>query len=105
MTGARMARLTPSRNAEYTRHSGAAKVLTSRTPVLWRADGSNFPAEYWSYPIRRDGEIVGAVVTFLDITERRRLEAQFRQSQQRLRHIVVSSQPRFSRWQLHRTTR
>lgn len=59
--------------------------------VLWRADGSSFPAEYWSYPIRRDGEVVGSVVTFLDITERRQLETQFRKAQQRLRHIVVSS--------------
>ncbi|MCP4285248.1 MAG: transporter substrate-binding domain-containing protein, partial [Gammaproteobacteria bacterium] len=39
--------------------------------VLWRADGSCFPAEYWSYPIRRNGELTGAVVTFLDITERK----------------------------------
>ncbi len=40
------------------------------TDVLWRADGSSFPAEYWSYPIQRDGKRTGAVVSFLDITER-----------------------------------
>jgi two-component system sensor histidine kinase/response regulator len=40
--------------------------------VLWRAEGSSFPAEYWAYPIRRGGEAFGAVVTFLDITERKR---------------------------------
>jgi PAS domain S-box-containing protein len=49
--------------------------------VLWRADGLSFPAEYWSYPILREGRIVGSVVTFLDITDRRRLEEQFRQAQ------------------------
>ncbi|MCW8825251.1 MAG: bacteriohemerythrin [Gammaproteobacteria bacterium] len=38
--------------------------------VLWRADGTSFKAEYWSYPIIYDGTITGAVVTFLDITER-----------------------------------
>jgi PAS domain S-box-containing protein len=43
--------------------------------VLWRADGTSFQAEYWSYPQLRDGQIVGAVVTFQDITERRRAEA------------------------------
>jgi two-component system cell cycle sensor histidine kinase/response regulator CckA len=59
--------------------------------VLWRADGSSFPAEYWSYPICRDGQVVGSVVTFLDITERRRLEDQFRRSEQRLRDVVASS--------------
>ena len=40
--------------------------------VLWRADGTSFPAEYWSYPQRIDGVTVGAVVTFIDITERKR---------------------------------
>ena len=39
--------------------------------VIWRADGSSFPAEYWSYPIRHEGRIVGSVVTFLDITDKR----------------------------------
>ncbi len=38
--------------------------------VFWKADGTCFPAEYWSYTQRRDGKIIGAVVTFLDITER-----------------------------------
>ncbi len=42
--------------------------------VLWRSDGTSFPAEYWSYPQRRDGVVVGAVVTFLDITDRKRAE-------------------------------
>jgi PAS domain S-box-containing protein len=38
--------------------------------VYWRADGTPFPVEYWSYPVRRDGQVVGCVVSFLDITER-----------------------------------
>ncbi|MGD8451348.1 MAG: DUF3365 domain-containing protein [Phycisphaerae bacterium] len=52
--------------------------------VLWRADGTSFPAEYWSYPICRDGEVVGAVVTFLDITERRQAEHERRALEARL---------------------
>jgi len=43
--------------------------------VLWRANRTSFPAEYWSYPQRRGQEIVGAVVTFVDITERKLAEA------------------------------
>ena len=46
--------------------------------VLWRADGTCFDAEYWSYPQYRDGKIVGAVVTFLDITERKRTDEEIR---------------------------
>ncbi len=48
--------------------------------VLWRADGTSFPAEYWAYPIRHDGEVLGAVVAFLDITEHKRAEEQLRQA-------------------------
>ena len=42
--------------------------------VLWRANGTSFPVEYWSHPQRKGQEVVGAVVTFLDITERKRTE-------------------------------
>ncbi|RYD77382.1 MAG: PAS domain S-box protein, partial [Verrucomicrobiaceae bacterium] len=47
--------------------------------VLWRKDGTNFPAEYWSYPaVVLEGEVALSVVTFLDITERRRAEEELR---------------------------
>src|SRR5262249_25281080 len=40
--------------------------------VLWRRDGTAFPAEYSSFPLRGgDGEIKGAVVNFTDIAERK----------------------------------
>jgi PAS domain S-box-containing protein len=42
--------------------------------VLWRANGTSFPAEYWSYPQRRGEELVGAVVAFVDITQRKLAE-------------------------------
>ena len=42
--------------------------------VFRRADGTCFYVEYFSYPQFRDGEIVGAVVTFLDDTDRRENE-------------------------------
>ena len=44
--------------------------------VHWRADGTSFPVEYWSNPIYQEGKIVGAMVTFVDITERKRAEEQ-----------------------------
>jgi len=37
--------------------------------VFWRANGTSFPVEYWSYPQRRGHEVVGAVVAFIDITQ------------------------------------
>lgn len=48
--------------------------------VFWRRDGSGFPVEYWSYPIQNGNAVVGAVVTFLDITERQRTEAELRKA-------------------------
>ena len=44
--------------------------------VMWRKDGTFFPVEYWSHPMYHGGELVGAVVTFLDITERKRAESE-----------------------------
>lgn len=40
--------------------------------VLWRKDGTAMPVEYWTYPTMKGGRPVGALVTFLDISERRR---------------------------------
>ena len=40
--------------------------------VLWRKDGSSFPVEYSATPVHNeDHELVGAVVIFSDITERK----------------------------------
>jgi len=45
-----------------------------------RADGSSFPVEYSAAPMMQDGRTVGVVVTFTDITERRRLEQKLEQA-------------------------
>ena len=45
---------------------------------LWRKDGSSFPAEYWSFPQHKNGAVVGAVVTFFDISERKRFQDDLR---------------------------
>ena len=51
--------------------------------VFWRKDGTSFPVEYWSHPLVREGKTVGAVVTFFDISERRRAEIELRNSEER----------------------
>ncbi len=51
--------------------------------VFWRKDGASFPVEYWSHPLMRNGKTVGAVVTFFDISERRRAEDELRKSEDR----------------------
>lgn len=42
--------------------------------VFWHRNGSYFPVEYVSTPIQNQGEIIGAVVIFKDITERQAME-------------------------------
>jgi signal transduction histidine kinase/DNA-binding response OmpR family regulator len=42
--------------------------------VLWKANGTYFPVEIYSYPQYREGELIGAVITFIDITERKMVE-------------------------------
>ncbi len=56
--------------------------------ILCKRDGISFPSEYWSYPINRDGELTGSVVTFLDITERKQLEEAQRQLHEELEQLV-----------------
>ncbi|WAC05098.1 MAG: PAS domain S-box protein [Methanoregula sp.] len=58
---------------------------------LWRADGTCFSAEIWSYPRRRNGVVTGAVVAFVDITGRRKAEAELRDSESRLNSIIQAS--------------
>jgi diguanylate cyclase (GGDEF)-like protein/PAS domain S-box-containing protein len=54
--------------------------------VFWRADGTCFPADLQSEPILNGGILLGGVVTFSDITQRRRQEAEALAREQRLRH-------------------
>jgi PAS domain S-box-containing protein len=51
--------------------------------MLWRKDGTNIPVEYISTPIHEGETIVGAVVTFKDITERKRAEQVLRLNRER----------------------
>jgi len=44
--------------------------------VFWRADGTSFDVECYSYPQVKNGEIIGAVVTFMDISDRKQKEAE-----------------------------
>ena len=57
--------------------------------VLWRADGSSFPAAYSSYPVIANGVAQGALVTFVDITERKYAEALLERTNDKLERRVA----------------
>ena len=57
--------------------------------VFWRADGTSFPVEYSSTPIKDDeGKTVGSVVVFRDITEQKQAEEDARQHQAELARVA-----------------
>ncbi len=58
--------------------------------VFWRRDGSSFAVEYSSYPIVDGDTVRGAVITFVDITERKRAAEALRQSRDELEQRVAA---------------
>ena len=60
--------------------------------VFFRADGSSFPVEYSANPIRSDGHIEGAVVTFDDVTRKRADERAAREASERVQDLADNMQ-------------
>ncbi|MGB5726090.1 MAG: PAS domain S-box protein, partial [Thiogranum sp.] len=60
------------------------KVCHVDDEMFWRADGTSFPVEYSSYPIRHAGNLIGAVVLFSDITKRKEAERALTQAHKAL---------------------
>ncbi len=46
-------------------------IMHEGESYFWKKDGSGFPASFKSRPIKEKGKLVGAVVTFSDITKRK----------------------------------
>jgi PAS domain S-box-containing protein len=73
------------------------KAARSGTPahvideIVFRADGTSFPAEYWVRPILREGQIRGAVCTFIDLSERKKAEARQELLNRELSHRVKNT--------------
>ena len=52
--------------------------------IFWRKDGTSFPVEYLSAPIRdSDNLAIGVVMTFRDVTEQKRFEAALLEAMQK----------------------
>ncbi len=76
----------PNPENEYQIHTliqeGTVQPVTEG--VFWRKDGTSFLAEYVGTPIREGGVVVGAVVTFKDITERKQAQAALQKAKDEL---------------------
>jgi PAS domain S-box-containing protein len=58
---------------------------------LWRKDGTGLPVEYGATPMLKDGTVVGAVISFTDITERKRHQEALAASERKIRLILDTS--------------
>jgi PAS domain S-box-containing protein len=76
------------------------KVHHSSDGVFWRKDGTRFFVEYDSTPIHEAGRLVGAVVTFMDITEHKRAEDNLRHVREQLDLAVQGSNDGIWDWNL-----
>ncbi len=59
-----------------------------RDEVFWRKDGTSFPVSYTSAPIIENGDVTGAVVTFLDFTECKKAEDELKISEENFRRLM-----------------
>ncbi|MBA4312544.1 MAG: hypothetical protein C0417_07930 [Chlorobiaceae bacterium] len=59
--------------------------------VFWRKDGGSVPVEYWSHPIVKDGMVVGAIATFTDITERKRVEQAIKENETKFKTLFEAA--------------
>ena len=69
--------------------------------VFWHRDGTPIPVEYSSFPIRKDGTTVGAVITWRNIRERKQVERSMKLMNLALDNVkeaayLIDEQARFS---------
>ena len=69
-----------------TAKDGKSRLIADE--ILWRKDGTNFPVEYSTTPIMRDGQVTGSVVAFRDITRRREAEKRLQFTQHAVDHAA-----------------
>ena len=69
--------------------ANSRRAQHARELIFARKDGVKFEVEYWSHPIVEEGQVLGAVATFFDITSRKVLEAERRSMELALRQGEV----------------
>jgi two-component system, sensor histidine kinase and response regulator len=70
------------------KHGKASRIDNE---CLWRKDGAGVPVEYGATPMVKEGVVVGSVVSFTDITERKRQEQALAASEKKIRRILETS--------------
>lgn len=55
--------------------------VSSEDGFFSHRDGHQIPVEYWGHPMSRDNQLIGGVITFIDVSRRKALEKQLQHSQ------------------------
>lgn len=71
----------PSIECKIYKINNLNQSVHSDDEVFWKRDGDCIDVEYWSYPMLRNGNCIGAVATFMDITEQKALKAEHQQQE------------------------
>lgn len=85
---------TPLRQSECSilKDLKSGRETHGQSEVFWRKDGTGFAAEHWAHPMVQNGESLGAVVTFLDISQRQAVESALRESEERFRGVFEGAE-------------
>lgn len=71
---------------------GDGKIHHIEDDFFWRKDGTGFPVDYTSTPIREEGRLTGAVVSFKDVSEKKKVLRELVASENRYRAIAGTAQ-------------
>ena len=58
-----------------------------KNEVFWRKDGTSFAVEYTSTPVYRQGELIGAVAVFRDISAQKKTQNDLKQALEQVKHL------------------
>jgi PAS domain S-box-containing protein len=73
-----------------TMRDGIERKITHE--VFWRKDGSNFPVEYTSTPVYKQGELIGAVAVFRDVSQQRITDNNLRAALKKVQNLTEKLQ-------------
>ncbi len=83
------------------------KVHRCDNEVFWSKDGKAVPVEYTSTPIIKENEIIGAVVVFRDITERKKIAIELEKAFEDIQklHIALKKERDYLREEVEHTVK
>lgn len=73
-----------------TMRDGVERRVTNE--VFWRKDGSCFPVEYTSTPVYKQGELIGAVAVFRDVSQQRLADRNLRDALKQVQELTEKLQ-------------